>query len=425
MMKALLAASGLGFLAVPAIAVLAALNVGGPVVACIESSAGGALSADAPMPAAARAWVAETKAACPDLPETWIAAVMAQESGFRPDAYADDANGGTWGLFQLNAGIWATTYGHPWSADLNANGVWDVKDPDIHARVAGTYLCARLDGVRTIRATHPDWASSQLPVPDALIIAHNAGESRLSTYPAIPDVTARFISSVDQRVSAWSAPDQAGAQAEPLDAVESSGPAASPAADTKGLPSATGPGCVPGLGTGRDVVVPPGATRDVVVPPGATRDVTAAVQTAMAYVGVTSGWAGLCDKLACRAYGYTNSGYTSAKAHWDDMLATGHAHPGDTCPPLGAFVFWATGRPYGHASVVVQADPGCDPAKTLVTSNEVFDSATGNHGGVYLISLAQLNAGFVHGNGYLGWTDPICRGALLASGATQPTPTGR
>ena len=32
------------------------------------------------------------------LPEAWIAAVMAQESGFRPDAYADDSNGGTWGL---------------------------------------------------------------------------------------------------------------------------------------------------------------------------------------------------------------------------------------------------------------------------------------------------------------------------------------
>ena len=95
MMKALLAASGLGLLAVPVIAVLAALNVGGPAVACIESSAGGALSAAAPVPAAARVWVGETKAAYPDLPEKWIAAVMAQESGFRPDAHANDGNGGT------------------------------------------------------------------------------------------------------------------------------------------------------------------------------------------------------------------------------------------------------------------------------------------------------------------------------------------
>jgi transglycosylase-like protein with SLT domain len=415
MMKTLLAASGLGLLAVPVIAVLAALNVGGPAVACIESSAGGALSQAAPVPAAARVWVGETKAACPDLPETWIAAVMAQESGFRPDAHAEDANGGTWGLFQLNASIWRATYGHPWSADLNNNGTWDVNDPDIHARVAGQYLCNRLNTVRSIRATHPDWASSRLPVLDALIIAHNAGESRLATYPAMPDVTARFITAVDQRVAAWSVPDQAGAQSEPLGPVATTGPTASPATDPRPSPSAAGRGCLPGLGTSGDVVVPPGTPAGTV----------AAVQTAMSYVGARSGWAGLCDKLACRAYGYTNSGYTSAAAHWDAMLLTGHAHPGNTCPPLGSFVFWATGRPFGHTSIVVQADLGCDPAKTLVTSNEVFDSATGNHGGVYLISLAQINAGFVHGAGYLGWSDPICRGALQAPGATPPTPSGR
>jgi len=107
------------------------------------------------------------------------------------------------------------------------------------------------------------------------------------------------------------------------------------------------------------------------------------------------------------------------------MVLSGRAHPGDTCPPLGSFAFWNTGRPAGHVSMVVQADPGCDPAKILLTSNGVFDSATGNHGGVYLISMAQINAGYLSGRGYLGWSDPVCRGATLPAGTVHPVPSGR
>src|SRR5665647_3703166 len=174
MIRGLLVAAGIGTVGIPAVAVLATLaTVGGTCVT------GGGLSAAAPVPADAREWVAATVAACPELPEAWVAAVMAHQSGFRPDAHADDSNGGTWGLFQLNASVWAEAYGHPWSADLNSNDVWDVREGSIHASVAGEYLCGRLDGVRAIRAEHPDWASSALPVLDALIIAHNAGELSL------------------------------------------------------------------------------------------------------------------------------------------------------------------------------------------------------------------------------------------------------
>jgi hypothetical protein len=153
MSKALLTLGGLGFLTIPVIAILTALTVTGSAVECIQTASGGVLADNAPVPTQARVWIAETAAACPDLPYAWIAAVMDQESGFRPDAYADDSNGGTWGLFQLNASIWTATYAHPWSADLDGDGIWDVKDPLIHARVAGQYLCSRLDGVRP--APHP------------------------------------------------------------------------------------------------------------------------------------------------------------------------------------------------------------------------------------------------------------------------------
>ena len=198
-----------GSMAVPLIALLALVGVAATAVTCTPGL-GGPLSSSAPVPAAARVWVAITHAACPVLPEPFIAAVMAQESGFRPDAYADDSNGGTWGLFQVNASIWQNAYGAPWSADLNANGVWDVKDPEIHAAVGGKYLCGRLDGVRRIRAAHPDWASTrELSELDALVIAHNAGESRLERYPAIPAITAQFILNVRERMAAWSSADVA------------------------------------------------------------------------------------------------------------------------------------------------------------------------------------------------------------------------
>lgn len=194
-----------GAITVPLIAMLALVGVA--AVACTPGS-GGPLSSSAPVPAAARVWVAITNAACPALPTPFIAAVMAQESGFRPDAYADDSNGGTWGLLQVNASIWQNAYGAPWSADLNANGVWDVKDPAIHAAVGGKYLCGRLDGVRRIRAAHPDWASTRnLSELDALVIAHNAGESRLESYPAIPAITAQFILNVRERMAAWTPAD--------------------------------------------------------------------------------------------------------------------------------------------------------------------------------------------------------------------------
>lgn len=173
-------------------------------------------------------------------------------------------------------------------------------------------------------------------------------------------------------------------------------------------------GCLPALGVG-----------NVEVPPGAPVDVATAVHNALAYVGVASGWSELCDKLACRAYGYLNSGYVSAAAHWRVMVDHGYAHPGDRCPPLGSFVFWNTGRPYGHVSLVVQADPSrCDPEHIEVTANGVFDAATGNHGGVYLLSLARLDHMYLGGHGYLGWSPPVCAGALLPTGAIHPIPSG-
>jgi hypothetical protein len=368
-----LVAAAFGVLAVPGIAVVAAIGVAGTAVACING-AGGALSPSAPVPVHARLWIALTHAECPDLPESWIAAVMAEESRFRPDAYADDSSGGTWGLFQLNAAVWRATYGAPWESDLNRNGVWDVRDANLHAATAGKYLCGRLNVVRAIRDQHPEWVSTrELSELDALVVAHNAGESHLATYPAIPRVTADFVRNVDARVESWST-------------------------------------CLDGVG----------AVGSVAIALGTPQDVTSAIRTSLSYVGVRYGWARKCDRLVCRAYGFANSGYITAAAHWQAMVGGRRAHPRDRCPPVGSFLFWDTRGP-GHVALVVQADPACDPNRIKLVSNDVMDAATGNHGGVYLVTLTQIEDGFVRAASYLGWSDPVCAGVPLPPGTRHPT----
>jgi cell wall-associated NlpC family hydrolase len=295
-------------------------------------------------------------------------------------------------LFQINEGIWRATYGAGWNADRNHNGVWDVRDPEIHAVVAGEYLCERLDGVRRIRTEHPDWASTQdLTELDALVVAHNAGESQLETYPSIPDVTADFVRTVRAHVAAWSGPTTSGSSAVAV-------------ADQPTVDAA----CLASLGSAGGIVVAPGTPADVAT----------AVRTSLGLVGSRSGWAGMCDRLACRAYGFDNSGYESASVHWAAMVASGRARVGDRCPPVGSFVFWSTSGPYGHVALVVQSDTGCDPDQIKLVSNDVLDGRTGYDGGVYLVTLTQIEAGFMSRAGYLGWSDPVCAGVPLPSAAS-------
>lgn len=138
-----------------------------------------------------------------------------------------------------------------------------------------------------------------------------------------------------------------------------------------------------------------------------------AIRIAVSMVGITAGWHRLCDRLVCRAYGHANSGYPDAAAHWAAMFAAGHAHPGDRCPPAGAFVFWRSAAPEGHVALVTSSDVFCDPARIAVVSNDVLDTALGHRGGVYHVTLARIEDGFVTPGGYLGWSDPVCAGRPL------------
>lgn len=150
-------------------------------------------------------------------------------------------------------------------------------------------------------------------------------------------------------------------------------------------------------------------------PVDASAAVQPAIATAQSLIGTRTGWYRLCDRLACRAYGHANSGYPTALAHWQTMVETGHAHPGDRCPPPGSFVFWSTDGP-GHVAVATSSDAYCDPTHIRVVSNDVLDTEAETRGGVYEVTLRRVETGFVRAERYLGWSEPVCAGARLFGG---------
>lgn len=140
------------------------------------------------IPAQATPWVAKASETS-GLGQDFIAAMMTIESGFRADAYADDSNGGTWGLLQINREVWRSV--HPDGAD--ATPPEGITDPMTHAEYGGMYLARRLDTVRRLKTANPSAEFSTLDDLDALVIAHNAGEGGLMGWPRIPQVTRTYL----------------------------------------------------------------------------------------------------------------------------------------------------------------------------------------------------------------------------------------
>lgn len=367
-------------LAAPVLALLAMLGLASNAIACTTASTP-TLAPAAPVPPAARLWIALAHQACPRLPEPWIAAVMYADSAFNPNATGATGHG----VITISDSDWQATYGAPITADRDHDTVPDIDDPQIEASVVATLLCHQYDAIDADRTARHDSASTQhLSILDELSLVHRADLATLSTYPLISADVHAYLVDVAAHTTAWTA----------------SAPTTEVGAETAAPSATVDPACVASLGS----------VGSVVVPPGTPADVATAIKTALALVGTRSGFTNRCDHLACLAYGYQHSGYKTASAHWQAMVATGHAHPGDHCPPAGAFMFWATRGPEGHVSLVVQSDPGCDPAKIEVVSNDVLNGQTGFTGAVYLVTLARLENGFVSRAGYLGWSDPACGG---------------
>jgi uncharacterized protein YraI len=96
-----------------------------------------------------------------------------------------------------------------------------------------------------------------------------------------------------------------------------------------------------------------------------------------------------CDHIMGLAYGYSASGFVSAKAHWNSTPSQ-YKHSGDRNPPAGALVFFTTGV-YGHVALVTGTGQ--------LASNDIHGNGTFTH-----TTIAEIESKW--GAGYLGWTNP-------------------
>lgn len=117
-----------------------------------------------------------------------------------------------------------------------------------------------------------------------------------------------------------------------------------------------------------------------------------------------TGW---CAHVAATTWGYQTGTYgsfsTSALGQWEYMKSTGHAHPGDRNPPVGALLFYDTGGQPGHVVVYL--------GNNKVISNDVYNSKSGVDGGVYIADAKDMENGTWHFS-YFGWADPYYSGHI-------------
>ena len=112
-------------------------------------------------------------------PVAFVAADMFVESGFNPAAHAGDSNGGTKGLTQINNANWKHIYGHDWNADEDGNGTPDIEDPLIHAEYAAKLWDEQIDQIHKFKEDNPDSGAAEASDLELLLVAHNAGFSRV------------------------------------------------------------------------------------------------------------------------------------------------------------------------------------------------------------------------------------------------------
>lgn len=137
-------------------------------------------------------------------PVAFVAADMFAESGFDPAASVGDSNGGTKGLTQINNANWRHIYGHDWNADTDGNGTPDIEDPLIHAEYAAKLWDEQIEQIHTFKHDHPDSAAADASDLELLLIAHNAGFSRVKDYPDIPDSTrSTYIPKIAKWAKEW------------------------------------------------------------------------------------------------------------------------------------------------------------------------------------------------------------------------------
>lgn len=175
------------------------------------SSSGNGVLASKGIPTKAIPWVNNaSKNSKLGIPPAFFAYIMDRESDFSPTVFSNDSNGGTWGLFQINAEEWHRITGGSWGSP-------DIKDPMIHTQYGAKYFDQRLLGIRAMRKAHPTAAyTTQLTELEDLMIAHNAGEGNLQKYPSLPDVTRSYLAEYKKKFPLYGGGSANGASAGPV-----------------------------------------------------------------------------------------------------------------------------------------------------------------------------------------------------------------
>ncbi|WP_051215593.1 CHAP domain-containing protein [Granulicoccus phenolivorans] len=198
------------------------------------------------VPAAAIPWIENAAArSAYRIPAAFFAFIMDRESDFRPDLFANDSNGGTWGLFQINAAEWRRFTG---GGTVTSP---DITDPMIHTTHAAQYFDDRLETVRRMRQNNPDAAyTTQLTDLEALLIAHNAGEGNLQRYPNLPSITTGYLAEFRQKFPTYGGGEPSRTRGEPAPAAGPSTAAPGPAgpSETAGPTPPAGGRSYPNLG---------------------------------------------------------------------------------------------------------------------------------------------------------------------------------
>lgn len=133
-----------------------------------------------------------------------------------------------------------------------------------------------------------------------------------------------------------------------------------------------------------------------------------AVSWALAQTQGEKTWPGLCDRFVANVYGQAHSGYDTALVHW---AQTPQEHKGTGRPPVGALVYFKTGKPAGHVAVVTGYD---DAGNAEIVTTHV------NGGKPTKMPLSAS------GLDYIGWATPYFQGRVAeldsnATGGTTPS----
>lgn len=190
---AAVASSPAGWLIGGGVALLLLISVFGGMISAvgtIGSASGSTCYGEAEIPEGAGEWV-NAAVASSGLPADFLARMISRESDWRPDIYAHDVNGGTWGLFQINRSEWARY--HPSASGTPPTG---ITDPLQHSKTAGELLRAHYDRFLVLREAQPNAAWASLDPLAAVVIMHNAGEGALMRYPNIPAITKDYLAEV-------------------------------------------------------------------------------------------------------------------------------------------------------------------------------------------------------------------------------------